>query len=86
VYLERHVQAMNFHTWVYCIVVTVTSVGYGKKDIYFTLIAIMCNDCAGDVAPQTTWGRFAMMVFICYAIIYVPKQSNELVEVLVRRL
>jgi hypothetical protein len=31
VYLERHLQAMNFHTWVYGIVVTITTVGYGEK-------------------------------------------------------
>lgn len=34
----------------------------------------------GDVTPQTTIGRFAVMLMIGVAIIIVPKMTNELLE------
>ena len=36
--------------------------------------------CAGDISPVTTLGRFAAMFIICFAIIFVPQQTNELIE------
>lgn len=34
----------------------------------------------GDIKPFSTLGRFGTMFFICFAIIFVPQQSNELIE------
>ena len=34
----------------------------------------------GDISPKSTLGRFMAMFFICFAIIFVPKQTNELIE------
>jgi hypothetical protein len=34
----------------------------------------------GDIKPFSTLGRFGAMFFICFAIIFVPQQSNELIE------
>ena len=87
-YLEHHKQQMPFHTWMYVMVVTITTVGYGKlqPNVHFALCCAntLQHIHAGDIAPQTTLGQFAMMVVISFAIIYVPKESNELVEVMSR--
>lgn len=51
-----------FHTWIYYIWVTLSTVGYG------------------DITPQSTTGRFAAMALIGFAIVTVPKVTNELIE------
>ena len=33
----------------------------------------------GDIKPYSTLGRFGAMFFICFAIIFVPQQSKELI-------
>ena len=61
-YLELQEQKLEFHTWMYFLVVSISTVGYG------------------DISPISTLGRFMAMFFICFAIIFVPQQSNELIE------
>jgi hypothetical protein len=61
-YLEIQEQKLEFHTWMYFLVVSISTVGYG------------------DISPISTLGRFMAMFFICFAIIFVPQQSNELIE------
>mmetsp|Transcript_8231 Transcript_8231/g.15524 ORF Transcript_8231/g.15524 Transcript_8231/m.15524 type:complete len:1217 (+) Transcript_8231:175-3825(+) len=61
-YLEKQEQNLEFHTWMYFLVVSISTVGYG------------------DISPISTLGRFMAMFFICFAIIFVPQQSNELIE------
>ena len=61
-YLELHEQDYEFHTWMYFLVVSISTVGYG------------------DISPISTLGRFCAMFFICFAIIFVPQQSNTLIE------
>ena len=61
-YLELHEQDHEFHTWMYFLVVSISTVGYG------------------DISPISTLGRFCAMFFICFAIIFVPQQSNILIE------
>ena len=61
-YLEVHEQNFEFHTWMYFLVVSISTVGYG------------------DISPISTLGRFCAMFFICFAIVFVPQQSNELIE------
>ena len=36
----------------------------------------------GDITPKTDLGRFAAMAMICFAIITVPKMTNELIEMM----
>lgn len=55
-------QPLKFHTWMYFIWVTITTVGYG------------------DFTPKTELGRIAVMGIIAFAIISVPKVTNELIE------
>ena len=61
-YLELHEQKYEFHVWMYFLVVSISTVGYG------------------DISPISTLGRFCAMFFICFAIIFVPQQSNTLIE------
>mmetsp|Transcript_23872 Transcript_23872/g.35024 ORF Transcript_23872/g.35024 Transcript_23872/m.35024 type:complete len:1148 (-) Transcript_23872:179-3622(-) len=61
-YLEKQQHDEKFHTWMYFLVVSISTVGYG------------------DISPGSTLGRFMAMFFICFAIIFVPKQTNELIE------
>ena len=63
-YLELNLQPLPFHTWLYCIVVTICTVGYG------------------DITPISTLGRFAIMGIIFFAIVYVPMQTNKLIEMM----
>ncbi len=44
----------------------------------------ICTVGYGDISPQSTVGRLTVMGFICFAIIFVPKQTNELIEVVNR--
>lgn len=59
-YLEDHVQPLDFHTWMYAMWVTISTVGFG------------------DISPQSALGRVAIMCVIAFAIIQVPKMTNDL--------
>jgi potassium large conductance calcium-activated channel subfamily M alpha protein 1 len=61
-YLEQSTLGYQFHTYVYCIWVTISTVGYG------------------DISPKSEYGRLFTMAMIAFAIIVVPKMSNELIE------
>jgi len=61
-FLESNYQPYSFHVWMYYILVTIATVGYG------------------DIAPQSTLGRIAAMALIGFAIITIPRMTNELVE------
>jgi hypothetical protein len=61
-FLEAQTLPYPYHTWMYYIFVTVSTVGYG------------------DITPQTITGRFAAMGMIGFALISVPKVTNELIE------
>jgi hypothetical protein len=60
-FLEHETLALPFHTWLYYIWVTVSTVGYG------------------DITPSSVAGRFAAMGMIGFALISVPKVTNELI-------
>lgn len=47
--------------------------------MYYTVVTI-CTIGYGDISPFSTLGRFAAMFLILFAIIFVPQQSNELIE------
>lgn len=47
--------------------------------MYYTVVTI-CTIGYGDISPLSTLGRFAAMFLILFAIIFVPQQSNELIE------
>jgi voltage-gated potassium channel len=59
-YLEIHIQPLPFHTWMYAMWVTISTVGFG------------------DISPSSEFGRVAIMLVIAFAIIQVPKMTNEL--------
>jgi potassium large conductance calcium-activated channel subfamily M alpha protein 1 len=61
-FLESDEQPFPFHVWMYYILVTIATVGYG------------------DIAPKSTLGRIAAMALIGFAIITIPRMTNELVE------
>lgn len=61
-FLERETYSYEFHTWIYYVWVTLSTVGYG------------------DITPHTVAGRTAAMVMIGFAVISVPKVTNELIE------
>ncbi len=60
-YFESHINNYSFNVWIYAMMVTIATVGYG------------------DITPQSIFGRIAVMSFISFAIIIVPKMSNELI-------
>ena len=39
----------------------------------------------GDILPYSTFGRFAIMAIIYFAIVFVPMQTNELIEMMSRQ-
>lgn len=47
--------------------------------MYYVVVSISTVGY-GDISPGTTLGRFAAMFIICFAIIFVPQQTNELIE------
>lgn len=59
-YLEEHEQHLPFHTWMYAVWVTVSTVGFG------------------DISPSSPLGRMAVMIIIGFAVIQVPKMTNDL--------
>ncbi len=61
-FLEAELQPFPFNTWMYYIVITIATVGYG------------------DYSPQTTLGQILCMCMIMFAIIYVPRLTNEVIE------
>ena len=61
-FLEAEAQPYQFNTWMYYIVITIATVGYG------------------DYSPQTTLGQVLCMCMIMFAIIYVPRLTNEVIE------
>ncbi len=61
-FLEAEGQPYQFNTWMYYIVITIATVGYG------------------DYSPQTTLGQVLCMCMIMFAIIYVPRLTNEVIE------
>ena len=61
-FLEESYQSLPYHTWMYYVLVTITTVGYG------------------DILPLSMLGRIAAMMFIGFAIITIPKLTNDLVE------
>jgi hypothetical protein len=61
-FLEYTYQPHDYHTWMYYIWVTISTVGYG------------------DITPKSTQGRIAVMCIIGFAIVSIPKMTNELIE------
>lgn len=59
-YLDLHLQNLPFHTWMYAMWVTISTVGFG------------------DISPSSEFGRVAIMCVIAFAIIQVPKMTNDL--------
>lgn len=47
--------------------------------MYYTVVTI-CTVGYGDISPSSTLGRFACMFIILFAIVYLPQQTNELIE------
>jgi hypothetical protein len=47
-------------------------------------VVTICTVGYGDISPQSNVGRLTVMGFICFAIIFVPKKTNELIEVVNR--
>ena len=65
-YLERHEPGndLPFNTWMYYMVITITTVGYG------------------DITPHSELGRIYCMAMVSFAIILVPKMTNELIDLI----
>ena len=47
--------------------------------MYYVVVSISTVGY-GDISPSSDLGRFAAMCIICFAIIFVPQQTNELIE------
>ena len=45
----------------------------------------MCTVGYGDVTPVSTCGRFAIMAIVFFAVVYVPMQTNKLIEMMNRQ-
>ncbi len=58
------VNQTQFHDFLYYIVVTISTVGYG------------------DIFPITELGRFVIVLLISLALYLIPKQTNELIELM----
>lgn len=54
----------HFHDFLYFIVVTLSTVGYG------------------DIFPLTEQGRLVVILLILLALVYIPKQTNELIQLM----
>lgn len=47
--------------------------------MYYTVVTI-CTVGYGDLSPISPLGRLACMCIILFAIVYLPQQTNELIE------
>merc|ERR1719502_322097 len=68
-FLERNTDLNNtsmlgFHDWIYFVIVSVSTVGYG------------------DISPDSPLGRLGSVIIICFALLFLPTQTNTLLELM----
>jgi hypothetical protein len=55
-----------------------------SPSLSYLQVVTICTVGYGDISPRSNIGRLTVMGFICFAIIFVPKKTNELIEVVNR--